>query len=186
MDIETLFQKRWSSKEEKCPSLTLILAIVSPFQDRQFRNYIEASEKKDNKAKDASKVFFFGTSLGCDLQTYQSPCRNLSNFMVCGVCNLASEGFSHLVSPMIPLDSNPASAHHKAERHSDSYTYALLMCDIACTNTRKMKRKLCDIEGRPDGVDTVGVRNGSILRNMDEMRVYNADAVCPRYVLIYV
>lgn len=180
-DIENTFQKKWSSKEKKCPSLTTVVAIFSPCQEAQFTEYKQTKEKKS-----IVKTFFFGTNLGCDLHTYLSPCRNLFDFMECGVCNLAAEGFSKLVCPMIPLDHNPADAHHKAEPYSDSFTFGLLMCDVACANTKKTKRKVCDVEGRLDGADTVTVRSGSFLSTADEIRIYNANAVCPRYILIYV
>ena len=166
-----------------CPSLTMVIVIFNPYQDVQFANYRLVKEKKD---KDIVKTVFFSTKLGCDLHSYLSPCRNFLNFLECGVCNLASEGFNQLVSPMIPLDKNPADAHNKAESYSDSFIYGLLMCDVACANTKKMSRKVCDIEGRLRGADTVNVRNNSFLGNTNEIRIYNASAVCPRYVLIYV
>lgn len=183
-DVETSFQKKWSSKEKACPSLTLVLAIFNPFQDAKFTDYKQVFVKEK---RDIVKTFFFGTILGCDLHTYQNPCKNTFNFTECGVCNLASEGFSRLVSPMIPLDRNPADAHHKADPHSASFTFALLMCDVACGgNNKKMKRRISDVEGRPDGVDSVSIRSSSFLSHTDAIRIYNADTVCPRYVLIYV
>ena len=168
-------------KKKACPSLTLVLAIFNPYQDVQFADYRQVKEKKN-----IVKTFFFGTNLGCDLHTYLSPCRNFLNFVECGVCYLASEGFSQLVCPMIPLDKNPADAHNKAEPYSDSFIFGLLMCDVVCATTKNMSRKLSDTEGRPHGLDTVNVRNNSFVGNTNEIRIYNASAVCPRYVLIYV
>ena len=184
-NVETLFQKRWNSKEKKCPTLTLVLAILNPSLNKRFTNYAESHAILKDK-KEHIKPFYFGTRLGCDLHTYQDLCKNAFSFSKCGICNLSCEGFGKIVAPMIPLDKSPSDAHSKTEPHVDSYMCGLLMCDVVRGHAKRMSRKASDIS-RPEGTDVVSVRSNSLIIGHTEcIRIYNADAVCPRYVLIYV
>ncbi len=183
--VESLFQKRWTSKEKACPSLTLVLAILNPTLNKRFIDYAESRAPLKKDRKELIKTFYFGTKLGCDLLSYQDSCKNYSDLSKCGICNLSSEGFSKIVAPYIPLDKNPADAHFKTDPHEDSYMYGILMCDVVSGIAKRMSRKDSNVS-RPKGVDAVKVRSGSIMGHTENVRIYNADTVCPRYVLIFV
>ena len=88
---------------------------------------------------------------------------------------------------MIPLDKNPADAHFKTDAHKDSIMYGIMMCDVVSGTAKRTNRKLStSTSTRPEGVDAVKVRCGSIIGRTDSILIYNADAVCPRYILMYV
>jgi len=185
-NVETLFQKRWSSKEKKCPSLTMVLSVLNPFLNKRFTDYANSHALLKKDRKELVKTFYFGTTLGCDLHNYQDICSDVFDFSKCGVCNLCCEGFGKIVSPMIPLDKDPADAHFKTDPHADSFMYGIIMCDVVSGNAMRQTRRMSNSTSRPEGADAVKVRRGTIIGHTDSIRMYNADAVCPRYILMYV
>lgn len=187
--VEELFQKTWSSKEQKTPpSLNLVLAILNPSLDQNFMEYKQLyidSEKKEGKRM---KKLFYGTALGCDLHTYQVPC-NISHSTDCSTCDVALHGFGQLCTSGVTLDKNPARSQNKAEVHAGSLTYGLILCDVVCTNSKKVERTLSDDRAiQPEKFDVVKVnlKSGPFKTSTDEVIVYNANAVCPRYILLYI
>ena len=178
-DIEGTLQKHWSSKDIKCPSLKLILAVVNPNQDANFMEYKQIYDVKDKNIAS----YFFGTNIGCDLYNDQTPCNGaMRNFSNCSVCHLASQGFGKLIYPDSPsflLHKNPVDAHNKVQPDSEMYTYSLLLCDVACVNVKKAKND-ADAGERPERVDAV------VVQQTDELKVFNADIVCLRYILFYI
>ena len=188
--VEDLFHKKWiSDKKQKPPTLTQVLAILNPVLHDNFEQYKWLHIDKEKRDTKMIRRLFFGTKLGCDLDTYQVPCANADSIGVCSTCNLSLHGFSRLSISGVKLDKNPVHSQEKAAFHEDSLTYGLLLCDVACANTKKMSRRTAsESEIRPEGFDAVTIksRRGSFLKHStDEVVVYNADAVCPRYVLLY-
>ena len=177
-EIKEYFQKKW----KKCPNIDLVLAIVNPSLNEQFTNYKEIHGNKKDK-KNSIKKFFFGTKLGCDLQTYQVPCKR-DKLSDCDVCRLALNGFEDLCIDGLRLDKNPEIAHSKAKPHDDSFTYGLLLCDVACGSNMKKTESAVSIQR--DGFDVVGISKGVVKKSTDEIVLYNAKALCPRYILLYV
>ena len=193
-EIEEHFQKKW----KKYPNIALVLAIINPSLNEQFTNYKEIhGDKKDIKSpikkdtrstvrkdsKNSVKKFFFGTKLGCDLQTYQVPCKH-DKLSGCDVCHLALNGFEDLCIDGMRLDKNPEIAHSKAKPHEDSFTYGLLLCDVVCGSNMKKVKSAVNIQR--DGFDAVGISKGVVKNSTDEIVLYNAKALCPRYILLYV
>lgn len=196
-NVEELFLKSWSSKDRKTPpSLSLVLAVLNPSLEKRFKEYkqLYSEAEKEGKGKGAKKEakmmkkLFYGTNLGCDLHTYQVPCKQAEP-MDCSVCDLALHGFGRLCTSGVTLDKNPARSHEKAKVHMDSLTYGLLMCEVECSNSKKLVRSVSDSKVLPKGFDAVkvNIKSGLMLKkSTDEVIVYKANAVCPRYVLLYV
>ena len=189
-DVEEFFRKKWMSKERKtAPTLSLVLAVVNPKLEARYAKY-----KEDHSAEKSFKVkkLFYGTDLGCDLHTYQIPCKGAAaNPIECSVCDLSLCGFERHMSATVParvtLDDNPAKSHENAEVHEDSRLYGMVMCEVACANSKKVGRSLSDAGQLPEGLDTIKVKGKNILKgSTEEVIVYKANAVCPRYVLLYV
>ncbi len=193
-NVEELFHKKWSGngKKPKVPRLKLILAVLNPALQEGFDTYKWMHIDKEKRDQKMVKRLFYGTKLGCDVHTYQVPCKNADSVDSCGVCNLALHGFSQLSMLGVMLDKNPARSHEKAQIHEDSLTYGLLLCDVTCANIKKLSsrsRTASESEIRSEGYDAVTIksRRGSFLKNStNEVVVYKADAVCPRYILLYV
>ena len=190
--VQELFQKKWygDGKALKAPSLSLVLAVYNPSLQEKFEDYKLMHIDREKKDSKMVKKLFFGTKLGCDLDTYQIPCKT-ADLRDCSMCNLAMHGFSRLSMAGVTLDKNPAKSHEKAGMHMDSLTYGLLLCDVACANTKKLRRHTAsENDLRPEGFDAVTInsrRRGSLLKkSTDEVVVYKADAICPRYILLYV
>ena len=184
--MEDEFQRKWSNKDKKCPSLTLLLAILNPSLNERFTNYkLVHNGEKDTKT--LLKRLFFGTNLDCDLHNYQIPCKNSES---CGVCSLALQGFGKLGMSGVPLHKNPGVAHEHASLSEGPLMFGLLMCEVACGNVKRLKsRTMSDTEDiRAEGYDAVSFqRVNSLFKNYtDEVVVYNTDAICPRYILLYV
>lgn len=206
--IEDHFNKKWSHKERKAPPLLqLVLAVINPFLDDKISLYKQLHLDREKKDTKLVKKLFYGTKLGCDLNTYQVTCRlneckeckipctqdhGQGKVEGCGVCHVALYGFGQLSMTGVTLDKNPGHSHDKAKAHVGSLTYGLLMCEVACTNTRTFRRhSLSESEVRHNGYDSVAMttRKGSFLnlkKSTDEVVVYKGDAVCPRYILLYV
>ena len=186
--MENLFQKQWNSKIHK-PELSLVLAIVNPSLEKKFTEYKQMHIEAERKETKLIKSLFYGAELGCDLHTYQASCKQST----CSACDLALHGFGgHLSQGGVTLDKNPARSHEKAKVHEEYLIHGLLLFDVACANTKKMLRassesKVCMKE---PGIDVVkvSIKHGVsfLKRSTDEVILYNADAACPRYVLLYV
>lgn len=191
--VEDFFQKSWTSKERKTPpSLSLVLAVLNPSLEHNFKQYKELYIKTEKEEAKMVKKVFYGTNLGCDLHTYQVPCKRVAS-TECNVCELALHGFGRLCVSGVTLDRNPAKSHDKAKMHADSLTYGLLMCEVACTKSKKLVRSVSDSASTvaPEGFDAVkvNIKSGPLAfpkKSTDEVIVYKADAVCPRYILLYV
>lgn len=185
-NVEELFHKTWSSKERKTPpSLSLVLAVLNPSLEHKFEEYKLIYIENERKVK----KLFYGTNLVCDLYTYQVPCE-ITHSTECSTCDLALHGFGQLCKSGVTLDKNPAMSHDKAKVHMDSLTYALLLCDVECTNSRKVVHSVRDSKVIPGGFDVVKVNIKSGLHDIlktstDEVIIYNENAVCPRYILLY-
>lgn len=222
--VEDHFKKKWSNKEKKvAPSLTQVLAVLNPSLEAKFTTYnqlqaaVAGESTKEKKNPKLVKKLFYGTELGCDLYTYQVPCRHGycrvcskipsgtrgretatweesgTGSSSCGVCEVVLHGFSRLSMSGVVLDKNPGHSHDKAKLHLDSLTYALVMCDVAWLNPKKFKRERSmsesEVQVHPEGFDAVQIhsRSKSFLKHStDEVKVYKGDAICPRYVLLYV
>ena len=204
--VEDHFRKKWSSSLKQIktpPSLRLVLAIFNPSLNEKFERYKEINNLDREKATRLVKKLYYGTDLLCDLYTYQIPCKHgdcksctgscsqgedRTSSSSCGVCELAVHGFERRLSG-VSLNKNPAESHSKATMHMDSLTYALLMCDVACVNSKSYKRRASDNDMRPEGFDTVKIlgRSRSLIKqSTDEVKVFKPDAICPRYILLYV
>lgn len=201
--VEDHFKKKWVGVEKgrkTTPTLRQVLAIINPALEKKFADYKEYHLITKDKEQKLVKRYFFGTNLSCDLYTYQIPCGHQcrtcgiggsqgGDVSSCGVCELALHGFGQYSMSGVTLDKNPQHSHDKAKMHMESLTYGLLMCEVACANARSFKqRTLSESEIHPEGYDAVKIkRTKSILKNStDEVMVYRADAVCPRYILLYV
>lgn len=190
--VEELFQKQWSSKIHKAtPELSLVLGVVNPSLQKRFTEYKQLHIEAERKEAKLTKNLFYGAELGCDLHSYQVSCEQAS----CSVCKLALHGFKdHLSLGGVTLDKNPARSHEKAKVHEGSLTHGLVLFDVACTNTKKILRSSSDskVPIKEPGIDAFKVsikraRGASFLKKAtDEVVLYNADAACPRYVLLYV
>lgn len=190
--VEELFHKSWSSKQRKTPpSLSLVLAVINPSLERSYQEYKQLCIKSEKEEAKMVKKVFYGTNLGCDLHTYQVPCRRVAS-TECSLCELAVHGFGRLCTSSgagVTLNCNPAWSHDKAKVHADSRMYGLLMCEVACTKSKKLVRSVSDSRVPSEGFDSVkvNVKSGpSLKKSTDEVIVYKADAVCPRYILLYV
>lgn len=184
-----------------------MLAIFNPSLDEKFERYKGINNLDKEKAMKLVKKLYYGTDLQCDLYTYQIPCKHGDCKLCtiscsqgeddvsasCSVCELGVHGFERRLGISghtgVSLNKNPAESHDKATRHTDSLTYALLMCDVACVNSKSYKRRASENDMRPEGFDTIKIlgRSRSLIKqSTDEVKVFKPDAICPRYILLYV
>lgn len=160
--------------------------MINPALEERFTGYKQLHTEREKKDSKMLKRLFYGAGLGCDLDTYQIPCP-ASSLERCSVCSLGVHGFGQLSRNGVTLDKNPASAHEKAQAHMGSLTYSLLLCDVVCANTKIFKRSSRDdIEVSRGTCDAVKIVNKNILKTTtDQVVLYKADAICPRYILLY-
>ena len=66
---------------------------------------------------------------------------------------------------------------------------AMLVCQVATGKEYTLRKNMTDLKGLPKGCHSVHGKSKSWLHsstlNYDEIVVYNPDAICPRYVLLY-
>ncbi len=61
--------------------------------------------------------------------------------------------------------------------NSEMHIYSLLLCDVVCGNAKKVRT---NNEECPEGADVV------VIQQTEEVKVFNADLACIRYILFYI
>ena len=191
IDLSKKFKKTWSSKKGPCPTLKTVFAIINPALEDNLMNYKKSLSKWHAKTKD----YFHGTGFVCDLERYQTPCSRSEG---CGVCGISREGFQ---KECIHQDGwqrygegfyfapNSSKSHAYCSKPESANCFSMLLCQVAPGKNFTSRTNMSDLEEPPRGYDSVYGKKKSFLHssvlNYDEVVVFNGDAVCPRYVLLY-
>ena len=181
-------------KKGKCPKIEKILAIVNPALEDAFYEYKKTLDVPRIRLYPKSKQLYHGTNYDCTmLHRYQTPCTSEE----CGICSISTTGFQRdrirdrwqRFGPGFYFAPNSSKSHDYSSKPDNGKYMAMFVCQVATGKEYTLRKNKSDLKELPEGRHSVRGRSKSLIRssdlNYDETAVYNPDAVCPRYVLLY-
>lgn len=189
LKVRKKFKKKWSSNKGPCPLIVKVLAIVNPALEDSLKEYKKSLSSWHSK----TKKYFHGTGFKCRLDLYQTPCKRGD----CGICGVSREGFQHVhvrerwqrYGRGFYFAPNSSKSNDYCSKPDDAKLMAMLLCQVAPGKEHTSRKNMSDLKKPPKGCDSVHGKSKSLLfksvLNYDEIVVFNGDAVCPRYVLLY-
>ena len=170
-----------------------VLEIVNPRVQTRFENYISNLPRRYQSVKS----YYHGTQIKCDMLEYYEPCCS-SN---CGVCGISKKGFDpqrinsrhwqrfgkgFYFAP----NSSKAYDYPRATHTTDSTYHCMLVCDIAPGHKYTLYKNEPSITRPPKGYHSLYGKSEWLWglwkspdMNYDELVVFDAEAVRPRYIL---
>ncbi|KAL5558351.1 hypothetical protein UlMin_034562 [Ulmus minor] len=189
--VEIIFQSSWLKKEAPICKIDRILKVhntqktISKFEE--YRDSIKAKATKLSKKHprciaDGNELLrFHCTTLMCSLGLNGSS--NLCNSIPqCNVCSIIKNSFKvagDVTAKGILTTATSGKAHDNAgvpEESNDKR--AMLVCRVIAGRVKK------NIEGNMDDYDSLAGAMG-VYSNLDELYVYNPNAILPCFVVIY-
>jgi hypothetical protein len=190
--VRKKFNKKWSSDKGKCPEIEIVLAIVNPALEDEFYEYKKGIPSRFGHSK--SKRYYHGTNLECKLDCYQTPCTN-----ECGICGISTAGFqhSHIQTQRwqryghgFYFAPNSSKSRDYCSKPENGKYKAMLVCQVATGKEYTIRKDKKDFKEPPKGYHSVHGKSKSRFfdstLNYDESVVFKSDAVCPRYVLLFI
>ena len=190
IDLNKKFMKKWSTKKGPCPTLKKVFAIINPALEDSFMLYKKSLSRWHSKTKN----YFHGTGFVCDLERYQTPCSRSEG---CGVCGISREGFQkdfirnrwQRYGQAFYFAPNSSKSHDYCSKPKNAKCLGMLLCQVAPGKKYTSRMNMSGLAEAPRGYDSIHGKKKSFLHNSvlnyDEVVVFDSDAVCPRYVLLY-
>ena len=185
------FHRDWDKRKGSCPAveLGLLLRIVHPSVSKRLERYVRKLPSGHRKIEQ----YYHGTRLNCSIEKYLETCQN-SDCRTCGITRNSFDAskidrlaFQRL-GPGFYLAPNSSKAHDYTV-HSATGFCGMILCDVAPGKkhvTRYGDQTLCR---PPDGYHSVYGKHKLMgkfgVLNYDEIVIFTADAICPRYVFVY-
>ena len=187
------FHKDWDKRKGKCPCVELgvLLRVVHPAVSKQLQDYIETKLPSGCRK---TEQYYHGTCLNCSIEKYLETCQNSE----CGVCGITRNSFD---SGMIDrwTFQRFGSGFYLAPNSSKSHDYttpsatgfcAMILCDVAPGKKYVLRYGDQTLRRPPDGYHSVYGKHKFMGRfrgelNYDEIVIFAAEAICPRYVFVY-
>ena len=181
------FISQWNINKSAPPSshdVMMIFKIFNPKQKNIFTQYTQSLSPNTKTEK-----YFHGTSIICNVKTQKVACSNQK----CGACGISSRGFDKkLIGSNIPRFMRFGKGFYLAPNSSKCHDYTqgivdyrvMLLCEVAPGNKYKVTNDQTQLEGPPQGYDSVyGAKGGAL--NYDEIVLYCSDSILPKYVIVY-
>ena len=194
-NITKQFNTTWSRDKGKVPKIHSVFEIVNPSVQEKFDRYL----KNIPWLYRSVEKYYHGTQLKCDLLEYLQPCSGTT----CGVCGIAKKGFDSK-----RVSSNAwqrfGKGFYLAPNSSKSYDYplagrnqtgttlryrCLIVCDVAPGCKYTLYKNDPSLQRPPSGYHSVYGKakwlwfKVSSDLNYDELVVFDAAAIRPRYIL---
>ena len=189
-DVKGRFVKKWCKKKGKCPTDLTILAVVNPAVQDAFTAYRQTLPRGNT----GTEMYFHGTRLNCDqLRDYHTLCSERG----CGICGIARNGFlSRHISDRFQrfgrafyLAPNSSKSNDYCSNPYNVQYRAMFLCEVAPGNKYCLRHNMTSLQKPPDGCHSVyGKSKFLFLKgdlNYDEIVIFNSEAICPRYILLY-
>ena len=188
------FQKNWAKGKGRCPTIQAVLEIVNPAVEARFDSYRQQLPQNQRKVEQ----YYHGTTLACDVLKYLIVCggsRFSHGLQHCGACGIVRNGFDERqisnrwqrFGPGFYLASKSSKAADYCQDNNGCH--AMLLCDVAPGRKYKLRHNNPGFTAPPDGYHSVYGQCkflgtfGDL--NYDELVLYTASAICPRYVFIF-
>ena len=192
-DLRKQFTKTWSKDKGRVPEIHSVLEIVNPSVQGRFDEYRNRLPRRYRSVE----KYYHGTQLKCDLLEYLQPCSGTT----CGVCGIA--GFD---PKRISTEAwkRFGKGFYLAPNSSKSYDYpiagshqtgptlryrCLIVCDVAPGCKYTLYKNDPSLQRPPSGYHSVYGKakwlwfKVSSDLNYDELVVFDAAAIRPRYIL---
>ena len=187
------FTESWAQEKREVPTIKEILRIINPMISEKFAAYVSSLPPSFQQVE----KYFHGTNLACDaVPDYYQLCDGS-----CGVCGITKNGFDYrFISSdrwqrfgggfYFAPNASKSADYYNREGDSLDKDYAMLVCDIAPGNKHMLELVADHLTSPPEGYHSVYGRRAQgpqhiNLLNYDELVIYNRNAICPRYVIIY-
>ena len=182
------FRLSWANEKGTCPKIKTIVRIIAPEISEKFTAYVNSLPPACQKVEQ----FFHGTKLDCDIQDSLWLCESSS----CGVCGIIKKGFDYerlkhsrwqRFGPGFYFAPNSSKCHdYPRAAPGDAQIRATFSCDVAAGNKYILGRNATHLSGPPQGYHSIygqAYTTGDL--NYDELVIFNRNAICPRYIIIY-
>ena len=176
---------------ESRPVIQSVLQIVNPAVEERFKAYTNNLPRLHRKVEQ----LFHGTSLSCDILEHLIICSELRSLDECGVCGIVENGFEmkkisngwQRFGPGFYLASKSSKAGDYCRGCGTSRV--LFLCDVAPGKKYELKTNNPGLTAPPPGHHSVHGKSkflGAIGDlNCDEIVLYSANAIYPRYIFIF-
>ena len=194
INVKQQFIKSWSLKKGECPKIEKILAIVNPALEDAFYEYKSTLNLPRIRLYPKSKQLYHGTNFTCMLHRFQIPCTSGQ----CGICGISVTGFQfkcirddrwQRYGQGFYFAPNSSKSHDYCSKPDNGKYMAMLFCQVATGKEYTLRKNDQHLTEPPKGGHSVHGKSKSWLfsstLNYDEIVVFNPDAICPRYVLLY-
>ena len=186
--LRSNFVKNWAKEKGTCPAVKFIAEIVHPRVRHSFNDYVSRLPSKYRKVEQ----YYHGTVLHCKLKDFFELC----NSRECGVCGITRYNFMKE-----QIDGcrwqRFGDGFYLAPNSSKSHDYtsaangcrAMFVCDVAPGRKEELRHSKPGLRRPSEGFHSVYGRSkllhlwGDL--NYDEIVLYEPDAVCPRYIILY-
>ena len=192
-EVNEHFVKEWVKTTTEFPTPPQPLAIFAIQNQKSVETFHKYGDqlRNESSASANSDLFFHGTTLKCDLLTFNAYCSDVD----CGICGIAQSGFdSSRIGANIPrfkrfghgiyLAPNSSKCHDYTQGVEEYGLRAQLLCLVACGAQYELRHDDTELQKPPSQYHSVYGKSGGSL-NYDEIVVYNAGAVLPQYVVVY-
>lgn len=191
--VTQLFRDSWAQGKGEIPPIKEVLRIINPMLSETFAAYVSSLPTSFQQVEQ----YFHGTNLACDaVPDYYQLCDGN-----CGVCGITKNGFDYrFISSdrwqrfgggfYFAPNASKSADYFNREGDSLDKDYAMLVCDIAPGNKHMLELVAEQLTSPPEGYHSVygrraqGPKHVNLL-NYDELVIYNRNAICPRYIIIY-
>ena len=184
-----LFRKRWTKGTS--PVVQSVLQVVNPAVEEHFTTYIDSLPRRHRKVEQ----FFHGTTLSCNILEHLIICSGSRTLNECEACAMVENGFEmrkinspwQRFGPGFYLAAKSSKAGEQSRNHSNSC--AIFLCDVAPGKKYELKTNNPGLSAPPPDYHSVCAKSkflGSVGDlSCDEIVLYSADAIRPRYLFIF-
>ena len=168
-----------------------VLQVVNPAVEERFTAYIDGLPRRHRKVEQ----FFHGATLSCNILEHLIICSGSRALDECEACTIVENGFEmrkiknpwQRFGPGFYLAAKSSKAAEYSRSHSNSC--AIFLCDVAPGRKYELKTTNPGLNAPPLDYHSVCAKSkflgavGDL--NCDEIVLYSADAIRPRYLFIF-
>ena len=181
MRVQAQFTRTWV--KGTCPNVSFVFSITNDGLQKRWLRYQQKLPVK------TVEPYYHGTKLVCDIANQGTICTNQE----CGVCGISKTGLDlRCIRKNINFQrfghgfylAPDSSKCHDYTQTQGSNFRVILQCDVLPGNKHNLTQGDQKLQGPPPGCHSVYGKVGRDL-NYEEIVVYNADCVMPRYIILY-
>lgn len=185
--ISAKFRQDWADGKGNPGEVKAIYMIENPALKRSWARYRQSLPSYYQQTEE----HYHGTKIMCNITSNNDLCCALE----CSVCRIVERGFDEQkIRTNIPNFQRFGRGFYLAPKSSKCHDYtqgnptynyrALLLCDVSPGNKYPLTRDDRSLNGPPASYHSIHGQAGGSL-NYDEVVLPRADAILPKFVIIY-